>query len=138
MRQGGNAGSGVDIKIRGVSTFADNEPYCLVDGFPMDLNNVNPSDIETMEILKDGAAAAIYGSRAANGVILITTKNGTKGDVSVDINALQESHRLPTGWICWMQKGIKKCIRKCIRMQARRCLLMSQHPDKQTPTGSIQ
>lgn len=87
MRQGGNAGSGVDIKIRGVSTFANNEPYCLVDGFPMDINNVNPTDIASMEVLKDGAAAAIYGSRAANGVILITTKNGKKGDVVVDFNA---------------------------------------------------
>lgn len=87
MRQGGNAGSGVDIKIRGVSTFANNEPYCLVDGFPMDINNVNPTDIASMEVLKDGAAAAIYGSRAANGVILITTKNGKKGDVIVDFNA---------------------------------------------------
>lgn len=108
MRQGGNAGSGIDIKIRGVSTFADNEPYCLVDGFPMNLDNVNPSDIETMEILKDGAAAAIYGSRAANGVILITTKNGKKGDVSIDVNAFAGIASVANGLDMLDAEGYKK------------------------------
>ncbi|MEG1660720.1 MAG: SusC/RagA family TonB-linked outer membrane protein, partial [Bacteroides sp.] len=87
QKAGGNAGASVRIKIRGVKTFGDNEPYYVIDGFPGSIENVNPSDIESMEILKDGAAAAIYGSRAANGVILVTTKNGKKGDVKVDFNA---------------------------------------------------
>lgn len=87
MRQGGNAGADVDIKIRGINTFSDNEPYVLVDGFPMDINTVNPADIESVEVLKDGAAAAIYGSRAANGVILITTRNGKKGGIIIDVNS---------------------------------------------------
>ena len=87
MKTGGNAGAGVSVKIRGVKSFGDNEPLYIIDGFQGDINNVNPSDIESMEILKDGAAAAIYGSVAANGVVIITTKNGKKGDVKVDFNA---------------------------------------------------
>ncbi len=86
QKSGGNAGAGVQVKIRGVKTFGSNEPYYVIDGFPGSIENVNPADIEQMEILKDGAAAAIYGSRAANGVILVTTKNGKKGDVKVDFN----------------------------------------------------
>ena len=54
LRSGGNAGAGVSIKIRGIKTFGDNEPLYIVDGFPGDINSVNPQDIESMEILKDG------------------------------------------------------------------------------------
>lgn len=84
---GGNAGSGVQVKIRGVKTFGDNNPLYIIDGFPGDINNVNPQDIESMEILKDGAAAAIYGSIAANGVVLITTKSGKKGETKIEFNS---------------------------------------------------
>lgn len=86
MKSGGNAGAGVSVKIRGVKTFGDNEPLYIIDGFPGDINAVNPQDIQSLEVLKDGAAAAIYGSVAANGVVLITTKSGAKGDVKVDFN----------------------------------------------------
>lgn len=86
QKTSGLAGSGVSIKIRGVKTFGSNEPLCIIDGFPGDLNSVNPQDIESMEVLKDGAAAAIYGSVAANGVIIVTTKNGKKGDIKVDFS----------------------------------------------------
>lgn len=86
MKAGGNAGAGVQIKIRGVKTFGDNTPLYIIDGFPGDINAVNPQDIKSIEVLKDGAAAAIYGSVAANGVILITTKNGEKGETKVDFN----------------------------------------------------
>lgn len=82
---GGTAGSDVYVKIRGVNTYGDNTPLYIIDGFPGDINLVNPSDIQSMEILKDGAAAAIYGSRAANGVVLVTTKGGRKGEVKVDL-----------------------------------------------------
>lgn len=78
MKSGGNAGAGVSVKIRGVKSFGDNEPLYIIDGFPGDINSVNPVDIQSMEVLKDGAAAAIYGSVAANGVVIITTKNGKK------------------------------------------------------------
>lgn len=84
---GGNAGSGIQVKIRGVKTFGNNNPLYIIDGFPGDINNVNPQDIGSMEILKDGAAAAIYGSVAANGVVLITTKSGKKGETKVEFNS---------------------------------------------------
>lgn len=85
-KAGGNAGAGVSIKIRGVKSFGSNEPLYIIDGFPGDIDNVNPADIQSMEVLKDGAAAAIYGSVAANGVIIITTKNGKKGETHIDFN----------------------------------------------------
>ena len=85
-KSGGNAGAGVSVKIRGVKSFGSNEPLYIIDGFPGDIANVNPQDIQSMEVLKDGAAAAIYGSVAANGVIIITTKNGKKGETHVDFN----------------------------------------------------
>ncbi len=85
---GAPGGSGVSIKIRGVGTLGGNTPLIVVDGFiGGNLNDINPNDIESMEVLKDGAAAAIYGSRAANGVILVTTKKGKKGEVKVDITS---------------------------------------------------
>ena len=87
MKAGGNAGAGVQVKIRGVKTFGDNEPLYIIDGFPGDINAVNPQDIQAMEVLKDGAAAAIYGSGAANGVIIVTTKNGKKGETKIDFSA---------------------------------------------------
>ena len=86
MKSGGNAGAGVQIKIRGVKSFGDNQPLYIIDGFPGDIENVNPQDIQSMEVLKDGAAAAIYGSVAANGVIIITTKNGKKGETKIDFS----------------------------------------------------
>lgn len=92
-KTGGNAGAGVSVKIRGVKTFGDNEPLYIIDGFPGDINAVNPQDIQSLEVLKDGAAAAIYGSVAANGVVLITTKSGNKGEVKVDFSTyLSWSH----------------------------------------------
>ncbi len=87
MRGGGNAGAGIEVKIRGVNTFGSNGPLYIIDGFPGDIDNVNPQDIAGMEVLKDGAAAAIYGSVAANGVIIITTKSGKKGETKVDFSS---------------------------------------------------
>lgn len=87
MKSGGNAGAGVQVKIRGVKTFGDNQPLYIIDGFPGDIENINPQDIASMEVLKDGAAAAIYGSVAANGVIIITTKNGKKGETKIDFTS---------------------------------------------------
>ncbi len=86
LKSSGQAGAGVSVKIRGVKTFGSNEPLYIIDGFPGDIENVSPQDIESLEVLKDGAAAAIYGSVAANGVIIITTKSGKKGEVKVDFS----------------------------------------------------
>jgi TonB-dependent SusC/RagA subfamily outer membrane receptor len=70
-------GSGVNINIRGLGTLGDNTPLVVVDGIiGGDINTINPNDIASVTVLKDAGSAAIYGSRAANGVILITTKSG--------------------------------------------------------------
>ena len=79
-------GGGVSIRIRGTSSVSsNNEPLYVVDGFPTELGkDINPGDIESIEILKDAAATAIYGARGANGVILITTKQGKNGIFNVN------------------------------------------------------
>jgi len=82
----GQPGSEAVFRVRGIGTINDNTPLYLVDGFPAEtnvINTLNPSDISSVEVLKDAASAAIYGARAANGVILITTKEGQKGKVRV-------------------------------------------------------
>ncbi len=94
QKSGGNAGATMQIKIRGIKTFGDNNPLYIIDGFPGDIENVNPQDIESMEVLKDGAAAAIYGSVAANGVVIITTKSGKKGDLKIDFSTYFTSTRV--------------------------------------------
>ncbi|TKG95005.1 SusC/RagA family TonB-linked outer membrane protein [Puteibacter caeruleilacunae] len=75
---------GGTIRIRGVGTLNDSNPLILIDGIEGVMSDVNPNDIESYSVLKDAASAAIYGSRAANGVILITTKRGKKGKVRVN------------------------------------------------------
>ena len=80
---------GAAIRIRGIGTLgsgAKNNPLILVDGIPDDINGLDPSDIESISVLKDASASAIYGSRAANGVILITTKRGKEGKLSTSFN----------------------------------------------------
>ena len=72
----GQPGEGMNINIRGVSSLSSTSPLYVIDGVYGDINMVDPSDIQSIEVLKDASAAAIYGSRAANGVILITTKGG--------------------------------------------------------------
>ena len=76
------------IRIRGMSTAnSSNDPLYIIDGVPTDnLNSINPADIETMQVLKDAASASIYGSRAANGVVIITTKSGKGDRLSVNIS----------------------------------------------------
>lgn len=79
-------GGGITVRVRGASTIeAENDPLYIVDGIQSSIGNqVSPEDIESIEILKDAAATAIYGARGANGVILITTKKGSAGKISVD------------------------------------------------------
>jgi len=94
---GGAPGSGSTIRIRGgASLNASNDPLIVIDGVPVDggvsgssnpLNMINPNDIENFTILKDPSAAAIYGSRASNGVILITTKKGSRGKVKYNFSS---------------------------------------------------
>ena len=86
---GGEPGSNGKIRIRGVGTFGNNNPLYVVDGVPVNngLNFLNPGDIESIQVLKDAAAAAIYGNRAANGVIYVTTKKGRNGKRQVTFDA---------------------------------------------------
>jgi TonB-linked SusC/RagA family outer membrane protein len=82
----GQPGEAPSVRIRGVNTFGNNEPLYIVDGVPtQNVNDLSPTDIESMQVLKDAAAASIYGSRASNGVIIITTKKG-KGKIKVTYN----------------------------------------------------
>ena len=98
----GQPGESSSIKIRGTSTFSEEgvTPLYIVDGAPMDdIDAINPNDIISMEILKDAASAAIYGSRSANGVIIITTKSGQEGRPRLDIKYNHSwgvlSHKIP-------------------------------------------
>jgi TonB-linked SusC/RagA family outer membrane protein len=85
---GGAPGSGTRILIRGVGTLGNATPLYIVDGVPVaSIDNLNQSDIQSIDILKDASSAAIYGSRAANGVVLVTTKFGTNGHPVVQMNA---------------------------------------------------
>ena len=82
-------GDGATIRIRGLGTLGNNDPLVLVDGIAYSLRDVNPNDIESISVLKDAASAAIYGNRAANGVVLIKTKSGQKGKIKVDYSVYQ-------------------------------------------------
>lgn len=83
MNNSGQPGDNMTIRIRGTGTNGDPDPLFIVDGLPLEkegLDFLNPSDVESIEVLKDAASAAIYGTRGANGVVIITTKQGKKGE----------------------------------------------------------
>ena len=85
-RSGGDPGATASIKVRGVTTIGETSPLVIVDGVPGDINQVSPDDVESMSVLKDAASASIYGSRAAAGVIVITTKRAKQDDLSLNYN----------------------------------------------------
>ena len=88
----GQPGAAPKVRIRGAGTINDSDPLYIVDGMPMGqggIDYLNPNDIESIEVLKDAASGAIYGSRAANGVILVTTKKGKKGKANISYNFSQ-------------------------------------------------
>ncbi|NJO69117.1 MAG: TonB-dependent receptor plug domain-containing protein [Bacteroidetes bacterium] len=90
----GQAGSRLSINLRGQrSLLASNDPLILVDGVEYGSTlDLNPSDIESMDVLKDASSTAIYGTKGANGVIIITTKRGKAGKSSVNFNAFMSSN----------------------------------------------
>ena len=91
---GGEPGGGMNMSIRGLSSFSGSTaPFVLVDNIPMDINSINPADIETITVLKDAASSAIYGARAAYGVILITTKSGKSGKEKMNVSFQTNSIR---------------------------------------------
>lgn len=85
----GNPGGKATIRIRGIGTLNNNDPLYIIDGVPTKsgMHELNSNDIESIQVLKDASSASIYGSRAANGVIIITTKQGKAGRLSIDLNA---------------------------------------------------
>ncbi len=87
--QTGAPGASISVRVRGSSSISSsNDPLYIVDGIPVEsgLNNLSPNDIESISVLKDASSAAIYGSRASNGVVLVTTKSGQKGSARITYN----------------------------------------------------
>ncbi|WP_372775081.1 TonB-dependent receptor [Mangrovibacterium sp.] len=100
QNSGGTAGGdGATIRIRGVGTMNNSNPLVVVDGVPSEgtgiMNDIDPNDIESISVLKDAASASIYGSRGANGVILITTKRGSSGKPKLTYNAYFGTQSVP-------------------------------------------
>ena len=94
LDQGGLPGrSNATVRVRGVTTLNNNEALVIVDGFEQRLLDINPADIESVSVLKDAASTAIYGSRAANGVILVTTKRAKQGKAVVNYDGYYASQR---------------------------------------------
>ena len=95
----GQPGDGFKVAIRGAGTNSDTKPIYVIDGVAGgDINNINPADIERIDVLKDAASAAIYGANGANGVILITTKQGKEGKVQVSYDGYvgwQDIYKMP-------------------------------------------
>lgn len=86
-RNNGAPGAGASsINVRGITTISDSSPLVIIDGIPGGINDVSPDNVESLTVLKDAASASIYGSRAAAGVILITTKRAKEGEVSLSYN----------------------------------------------------
>lgn len=93
---GGSPGTAPQVQIRGLGTFGNSQPLYVVDGVVTGgINEINPNDIETVDILKDASTAAIYGSRASNGVVLITTKRGKSGKTRVTLDSYISTQSVP-------------------------------------------
>lgn len=99
IQPSGMPGSSLSVRVRGTTSVqASNEPLYVVDGVPMDdISHISADDIESMQVLKDASSSAIYGARAANGVVIITTKRGHSGQTSVRFNAYAGVSRLSNG-----------------------------------------
>ena len=96
VRGGGRPGQEASVEIRGLKNLQSSNPLYVIDGLVTSANrDFNPNDIESIQVLKDASAAAIYGSRAANGVIIITTKKGKKGPLQVEVSAKTSFTTMP-------------------------------------------
>jgi len=99
VRNSGAPGAGSEIEIRGIGSLLSSAPLYVIDGMLSDANvTINTDDIESIQVLKDASAAAIYGSRAANGVIIITTKQGKAGPPKLSFSAKYGNQYLPKKW----------------------------------------
>ncbi len=95
----GKPGAGMSVRIRGqASVSAGNQPLYVVDGFPLsgDISTINPDEIETITVLKDAASTSLYGSRASNGVVMITTKRAKAGETRIGFNAYYGVQQIPS------------------------------------------
>ncbi len=113
IQNSGEPGAGVEIRIRGAGSINDNSPLYVVDGIISDgISGLNPADIESISVLKDAASASIYGSRGANGVVIVTTKKGKREQkTSVSFNTsqgVQRAWRMPTALTAEQRNVIHK------------------------------
>nr|WP_308991019.1 TonB-dependent receptor [Mariniflexile sp. KMM 9835]MDQ8210574.1 TonB-dependent receptor [Mariniflexile sp. KMM 9835] len=113
-RNDGRAGSGFSILLRGNRSLqTDSEPVYIIDGIQGNINNLNPNDIASIDVLKDASSTAIYGISGANGVIIITTKKGEKGKIQVDFNSYISINSNPSypsplqgdAWLDYLREG---------------------------------
>jgi len=112
----GEPGAALQIRVRGTGSLnASNDPLYVVDGVPVEtLNGINPSDVQTIDVLKDASSAAIYGSRGSNGVVIITTKRGVKGKPRIQFTTTQGISKVegridmmsPEQWIQQRKEGV--------------------------------
>lgn len=99
VRNSGAPGANPRIEIRGVASFTNTDPLYVIDGMIADANStINPNDIASIQVLKDASAAAIYGSRAANGVVIVTTKQGREGAAKVNASVRHSLQSIPKRW----------------------------------------
>lgn len=113
-QKSGRPGEAVDIQIRGISSINGTQPLVIIDGISGDINNINPADIASIEVLKDASSAAIYGATGGNGVILITTKKGSAGKISTNVN---------------IYRGIESSIGKLELMNSQEYLAVNEEVD---------
>ncbi len=113
-RGNGRSGSGMNILLRGNRSLTANaNPIYIIDGIQGNIENLNPNDIDSIEVLKDASSTAIYGSAGANGVIIITTKKGTEGKIQVDFNSyvsINDNPSFPSplqgdAWLQYLEDG---------------------------------
>lgn len=110
-------GGSSNILIRGQKSISGgNEPLIVMDGFPIDnINDINPDDIASIEVLKDAAAQAIYGARAANGVILVTTKRGKEGKMTVNVHSYHTTQKLTRNFEMFSPEEFAQYRREAVR-----------------------
>ena len=106
----GSPNGDATVRIRGIGTLGDNNPLYIIDGMPSrkSMNEISSMDIESLQVLKDASSASIYGSRAANGVIIITTKKGQKGRTTVNANTSWKimDYSKPLQWLNTHERGV--------------------------------
>nr|WP_319509546.1 TonB-dependent receptor plug domain-containing protein [uncultured Draconibacterium sp.] len=141
----GKPGEGMNVRIRGqFSISAGSEPLYVVDGFPITggINKINPSEIEDITVLKDAASTSLYGSRAANGVILITTKKGKAGQTNVSLDVSYGIQEVPDRGRIDMMDAVEfaHSKRNFMKMQANRYLKflrIHRYTKVKTTTGTM-